>query len=337
MRSNLAPALAALVVAGALTACTSPPEPDATATPTATAAPSPTATTEVRLVGAGEKPPVVFGGDCAAALTPADIREVTGVELASAASESRGDLGNVGGLLCSWEATEGTAVRLEILPRAGLGDTRFPADQVGYYFEECDAQWVCAGVAESDDIWIGASFQSFPGADRAQIDEWTASLTSSVFENLRARGSEVWTRDRSGWWTALDCTALAATMSGELGTPMTGEAGGYHDPPPPGGLLAATVSNRSGCYLYDGGNRFEVNAVAGQAWMLPTNADDPPFDTGVPGVTAWLDSSFQSVAAAGYTMTDGVNALSAVVSTTAPWSAEDAVRALARGAASDWG
>ncbi|MDR7113656.1 hypothetical protein J2X03_003556 [Microbacterium trichothecenolyticum] len=276
----------------------------------------------------------MFGEDCGSALSPEDVRRVTGAELSLASSDSAGQVGNVGGLACSWEA-EGTAVRIEILPRAGLGDAQFPVDQAAYYFDDCVAEWVCSGRTETVELWLSASFQYFPGTDRAQIDAWTSDLAGVVFANAAATESRPWTRDRTGWWGDLDCEALAGVMSRELGAELTGAKGGYIDPPLPGVLLAAEASKWSNCYLQDETRALEISSSSGGAWALPSSPDDEAFETGVPGITAWIDSGFWSTTAAGYTMTDGVNMLSAYVPTDAPWSAEDAVRALAR-AVADW-
>ncbi|WP_163617684.1 hypothetical protein [Microbacterium sp. B35-30] len=334
MRRSLPLALAALAVLGTLTACAPAEPPEATPTPTHHATPTPTPTEEALVVGAGDKPPVLLEGDCAAALSPADLLSVTGLEMQLTSSDSDGDVGNAGGLGCSWDAGS-SAVRVEILPRAGLDGAEFPADQVPYYFEECDPQWVCSGRAEAEDLWLSASFQYFPGADRAEIDRWTSALADIVFENVRASGSEPWTRDRTGWWSEMDCAALADTMSGLLDAMFAGNTGGYIDPPLPGVLMAAQASNWSSCYLVDGAHTLEVDSAAGQAWVLPSTTEDEPFDTGVPGITAWRDSSVQSMTSASYAMTDGVNRLGANIATDAPWSADDAAIALAR-AASDW-
>jgi hypothetical protein len=258
VRRTLAPAAAALAVIGALAGCAPEAGPTAAPTPAATTPiQDPTPTASATVISPGEKPPTVFDGDCAAALSPEDVRAVTGIEMLLTSSDTSGDVGNVGGLGCSWDAG-GSAVRVEILPRAGLGDAQFPADQVEYYFEDCNAEWVCSGTAENDDVWVAASFQSFPGTDRVTIDEWSAALTDVVFENLSAVDTEPWTRDRSGWWPDLDCEAVAAMLSGEMGTVFSGDTGGYIDPPLPGVLLAAQASRWSNCYLLDGGRAVDV-------------------------------------------------------------------------------
>lgn len=334
MRRPLALAIAGLTLAGALSACASATEPDAAPTPGASVAPTPTPTAEERVVGPGDKPPTVFDGDCDSALAAADLQGVIGTPLPLASSSSDGAVGNVGGLACSWEAG-GAAVRLEILPRDGLRDTQFPADQAAFYFEDCDAQWVCAGEAEDGDLWIGASFQSFAEADRDQIDDWTTAIAAFVFRDFAGSGAEPWTRDRTGWWGELDCAALAHTMARDLGADFAGEQGGFIDPPLPGVVMATTASNWSNCYLNDGAHTFEVYSAAGEAWTLPTDGDQP-VDTGVQGISAWLSSDYQSTTSVAYTLTDGINSLSASIATDATWTAEQALTALATAAASGW-
>ncbi|MBW9095373.1 hypothetical protein JNB62_16950 [Microbacterium jejuense] len=335
MRRPLALAVAVLALTGVLTACAPAAEPEADPTPRASVAPTPqpTPTAEARVVAPGEKPPAVFDGDCNRALAPADLQSVVGASLPLATSASDGDVGNIGGLACSWEAG-GAAVRVEILPRPGLGDTQFPQDQAQYYFQDCDAQWVCSGEAEDADLWIGASFQSFAEADRDQIDDWTAAIAALIVRNF-AGDADPWVRDRTGWWDELDCAAVAGALSRELNTEFSGERGGFIDPPLPGIVLATAASNWSNCYLYDGAHTFEVYSSAGAAWTLPDDGDQP-VETGVQGISAWLSSSYQSTTSAGYTMTDGINSLTAYVATDASWTAEEAVGALARAASSDW-
>jgi len=317
-----------------LSSCASPAPPEADPTPVASVEPTPTATPDAREVAPGEKPPTVFDGECERALSAADLQSVVGTPLALASSSSDGDVGNVGGLACSWEAG-GAAVRLEILDRNGLGDAEFPEDQAPFYFEDCDAQWVCSGEAEDERLWLGASFQSFAEADRDRIDEWTAAIGAIVFRNFAESSPAPWVRDQSGWWGELDCSALAGTLSRALGAEFSGDRGGFIDPPLPGVVLATTASNWSNCYLNDGAHIVEVYSSAGQAWTLPADGDQP-VDTGVPGISAWLSSNYQAITSAGYTLTDGVNALTAYIATDAGWTAEHAVTALATAASSGW-
>lgn len=334
MRRPFALAISVLVLTGALSACTSPADPEADPTPVASVEQTPTPTPDPLKVGPGQKPPTVFDGDCERALSAADLQSVIGTTLALASSSSDGDVGNVGGLACSWEAG-GAAVRLDILDRNGLGDMQFPADQAPFYFDDCDAQWVCSGEAEDDRLWLGASFQSFAEADRERIDAWTAAIAALVFRNHADSDPEPWVRDQTGWWGELDCAALAGTMSSELGAEFAGDKGGFIDPPLPGVVLSTAASNWSNCYLNDGAHTFEVYSSAGQAWTLPDDGDQP-VDTGVPGISAWLSSNYQSTTSAGYTLTDGVNALSAYITTDAAWTADQALTALATTAASGW-
>lgn len=317
----------------ALSAC-SPAAPTPTPVPTAPDR-GPEPTEFAMIVGPGEKPPTVFGGDCDAVLTADEIAATAG-QGAEVYAESTGDVGNVGGLLCAWSGPTG-ATTVEILPLGALGDAALSEDDRKYYFEDCDPNWVCSWSTQTDTLWIATSFQFVPDMTRESVDEWGAQLAGAIDRRFRESPSEPWERDTAGWWPVLDCAALADGVGTALGDTFVGESTGYPDPPHPGVVLAALASHHASCLLTGPDPAvmpIEVTASAGEAWMLPAFADDEPLDTGVAGITAWSNSGHESVSSQSYSLTDGVNALWLNAPSTGPWAASEILKAVAGVAAS---
>lgn len=338
MRRSTLAAFVALAVAVTLAACAPVEAPRSTPSPTIVDGPTPEATPEARVIPPGEKPPSVFGGDCSTALSTATLESVTGMAFALESSNTDGDVGNVGGLGCSWESPSG-GVRIEILPVSGLNGAEFPADQVEYYFEACDPSWVCSYRSRTSELWISASFQLAGGMTREQIDRWGTAISSAIEQSDEAAGAAIWTRDRNGWWPTLDCQRVGESVAAGLDAELTAQAGGYVDPPLPGVVLAGVASNWSNCYLEIPDSvlaPIDMYTSAGAAWALPHSPEDTPFDLGVEGVTVYRDSGHESVYSAGYSLTDGVNQLVAYVPTDGPWTDEEIMTAIAHAAVAGW-
>ena len=164
---RVAAACLSLSVVFTATACAGTPE--ASPTPSAAAEASPTPTPTALVVGPGAKPPVVFDQDCDAAVPAADLTPLLGSSMSLVASESGGDLGNVGGLACRWEG-DGASVALEVIPQSALGGMMLPAGEQDSYFEDCDPEWVCSWNGETAALWMAVSFQGAQGMTRQAVD-----------------------------------------------------------------------------------------------------------------------------------------------------------------------
>lgn len=334
-------AVAVVVAALSLSACTGGPP---AATPThsvsaATPTPTPTPTVAALQVGPGQKPPVAFGQDCTLALTADDLDDITGIALEPVAAESVGSIGNVGGLGCVWK-TDAAAFTLDVLPKAAIGQAQFPDDLVAQYFQDCNAQWVCSWRSETGTLWLSGSFQGIPGMTRESVDTWGQQISDTVAANAVAHPDEQWTRDTTGWWPVLDCNEFGTALAVETGLPIAAAATGYVSSPRPGFVLADVATNASRCIFTTEGRDaalVSISAAAGQAWSVPPTLGDEPVDTGVDEVDAYVDAQYQSGYFAGYTLTDGVNMLSAEVAIGASTPAQDLVQALARVMAHDLG
>ncbi len=336
MRRFATAVLAAAVVL-ALAGCatptdTPPPEPAPTPTPTASATPA----AQVRTVGPTEMPPTVFDGDCALALTAEEAVQITGLPFALESSESSGSMANVGGVNCTWHA-EPVALRVQIIPQAGLDDAEFPEDSVDYYFEDCDPNWVCGWRWESEDLWIAGSFQFAADMTRESIDAWGSALGAAMGAHFEANPGEPWERDRTGWWDTLDCQAAATAIGDGLGMALAGEQAGYIDPPAAGWVMADIAAHMSDCAISvpDGGDQvvlLHTTAGTGSAppeWVLSYT----PVDLGVDGITASTGGR-GPYGGEQYYLTDGVNTASIEARSTATHSPEQIAAAVARAAAS---
>jgi hypothetical protein len=219
-------------------------------------------------------------------------------------------MANVGGIRCRWSSDAG-GVTVEILPASGIEGAVFPAAQEAYYYAECNPAWVCGWRSESADPWVATTFQLSSGMTREGVDQWGALIDQNVRGNYAAAAHEPWTRDRTGWWSVLDCAAVGESVGSSVGDPIEGEVGHYVDPPLPGQVLADVASNYSDCYLNsDALGQVQLVSSAGQAWAVPESAEYTPIDTGVAGISVFVNPNFESNVSASYVLTDGINSLS---------------------------
>lgn len=323
----------ALTVGLSLAACAAEPVPEETSVQSPTSAP----TVEVLTVGAGERPPAVFDDDCDAALTAEQLSSVVGVAMEAETAEKSSTILNVGGITCTWRGDAG-AVRIQILPTAMLADVEFPPDAEQYYFADCDPNWVCAWESRTTELWIMGGFQLTGGMSREGVDEWAGQLASLVEDAYTQARPDAWARDEAGWWPVLACPRAAELIAAELGTEVSGEDVGYVDPPIPGVVVADEASNAGSCWFSTDDSSLlviEVSATSGTAWGLDA-VEGAVVETGVPGFTAKVDESHQSVGSIAYVLSDGVNLARVTATTTGSWSAEQALAAVAQAAASGW-
>ncbi|WP_322410969.1 hypothetical protein [Microbacterium invictum] len=329
-----------VVTAVAMAGCTGREEsrsPSPTASPTATATASVTPTPDTVSVPGGEKPPTVFDDDCERMISPTAVADVIGFPVTVRNEGTATAVANLGGLGCTWEG-EGGIIRAAAMPQAALGETEFPADQIPYYFEECDPGWVCGWRGEGERLWTAVSFQLWSGMTREAVDAWGQEIGAAITAAFGVTAYPSWEREDAEWWPVLDCARVAERLSTELGTSVTGEAGGYHDPPAPEVLLAAEASHESQCYLTFGPQQppVEVLTAGGQAWAVPFFESDQPYDVGVDGITAYGNSGYDSIDSSAYSLTDGVNAATVYLRTQDELPSDEILRGLAVIAAEGW-
>ncbi|WP_404431096.1 hypothetical protein LG299_13510 [Microbacterium lacus] len=321
-----------LLFAGMLTACsgqTAPAETSAqVSTPTPTSAP--THTPSVRVVGGGEKPPVVFGGDCAAALDGEVIAAATGISDAVVSQRDvrwTRSVNNLGGLTCEWSA-DGASGRVTIIPQHALGDAELSAESHRASFEECG--WTCAWLWESKGLWISGWESDLGEKGREEADRRGELIGDAIASRVNPDDIE-WTRDTALWAPKQDCTALAADIGERLGGTLEGEVAGYHDPPGPATNIADLAAGRTWCLL-----SVSTEAVAmvilhsGLAWDVPWAQDGELFDLGVAGITAYDVGRGQGyLGGTNVEMSDGTNSILVEVADAAPWDSTQVVTAVA--------
>lgn len=332
--------LAAVITAGALAiafaGCASTsaatPDPGASVEPVAESTP----TVEPIVVGSAEMPPVVFDGDCAQALTPEDIAEVTGQDLVlQPPIQYEPLIDSAGGLRCSWSSgqSDGGRVYLGIIPQAGLDGVEMPADISTMYFEDCGS-WVCAWQGGDDAVWVTLSFQYGDEMTRASVDGWGEALGERVIARYAEAADGPWIRDRSGWWPAFDCAQVAEAVGAQLGITLNGSEQGFEDIPAPEQWMAVHASRETGCNLSDEqrGLVFLVSTVAGLGGSFSEHPDAQPLspiDLGVPGIEAQTTGEWRFV------LIDGINQADLYVYES-PTSLDNIARAVAAAAASDF-
>jgi hypothetical protein len=334
-RSPLAAAVlatAVLMLAGCATPSTQP-EQTAAAAPAPDATPSTTPSSEVRVVGAAERPPAAFSGDCEAAISAAELGEALGYEVIGYTARDlrwTRSISAAGGLSCEWEGG-----RLDIIPRAGLGEAELQPGSQTYYFGACD--YACAWVWEDESLWVSGSSWGAEGRTREEADAAAASVGPAVAESWRS-SDDLWARDRTGWLPILTCDDIAAAVGEQLGSDVTAAEAGYHDPAGAATEIADAASRMAWCSLSDDdGEAFVVvRADAGIAWDVPWEGLGEPIDLGIPGIDSFVKDKGGYTVWRVYELTDGVNGVSAEVSNEGRWSEQQIATAVAAAAASDF-
>ncbi|GAA1465726.1 hypothetical protein [Microbacterium thalassium] len=344
MRRDAVLSAVPLALAALLAGCASSPaapavtETVAAATPT----PTPTPTPEVLLIGAGGRPPTVFGGDCAAALPATAIEEAVGISSATVeARRESATVANVGGLACSWRGQNSaggeSSGSVWILPQAGLGDAALSSADEDYYFGECEGYW-CSWRTTADGLEIIGGSGDPEAVTRAGADAQGSALGALM---PRALDDEPWERDRTGWWQADSCNALAAGLGESLGASIAWAPMGYHDVPAPAHALVDIASHTSWCLLTggepqgDGPHFAEVRLDAGIAWSVPGDYTATAHPVDAAGVTAYsVEENLAYSLGSSVLLTDGVNVMQLTVVPDGPWPAADVVEAAAEWIAS---
>jgi hypothetical protein len=326
-------AAVALLLSGCATPA--PTTPGASAEPSEqTPTPAPTSASDPIVIGPAEMPPVAFGGDCEKVLTPADIAEVTGKELAlQPPIQVEPPIDSAGGLRCGWsdELSDGASLRVGVLPQAGLDGAEIDADHAQIYFVEC--HWVCSWEGGDESVWLEISFQYPSAMTRGVIDEWGEALGARITARYADASADApWVRDRSGWWPKFECGQLADAVGAQLGIALEGTAAGYDSRPAPVQWMAHRASRGTRCHLEGEGTNLGVWTSAGLGGSLtadPGWESSTPIDLGVPGITA-QQASEEAIA-----LSDGVNRASFYVYE-APVPVRDVAAAIAAAAASDF-
>lgn len=332
-RSPLAAVLAAAALL-ALTGCATAPAAEPTRTtaesqPTPTATPTPTV--ETLVVAPGEQPPAVFDGDCAAVIPVDVLSAAVGYPIEDVnrrEAQWTRSVNGVGGLSCEWRGG-----RIEVIPRSGLGEAVLPLEAAEYYFERCEH--ACSWLWETDSLWISGADWATEGRTRAEVDAIGGVLGAAVAQRWEAAGDVIWERDRTGWWPAIECEQLAAAVGDELGAALTGRSAGYGDPPGAATIMSEAAMASTSCDLSSGDEPVAVvRTHAGQAWSVPSAFAAQLVDLDVDGVEAYTGVPAAFIPGETYELTDGVNLVTAEVSTQREWAAEQIATALAAAAAS---
>lgn len=318
--------LATLATLALLTACAPEqptPEPTPAASEEQSATPSPTPS--LRVVGASEMPPTVFGGDCETMLTTAQASAAVGAELVLdevPPLEQFSTIANAGGLMCSWNGTDGDrpiSLSVGVFPDAGMEGV--DADAVDTSWTDPDCGWYCAVVDEVEGLTVITTL-SDAGTETGAIDAVARIgdvIAPQVAANHLPVGEALWVRDRTGWAGVSDCAALSAPASARLGFAVESTPWSiYVDPPLQPGLVADEASSMWSClWRTEAGAHAEVHGVAG-AWGLETPEPGSVELTDLPD--GWSGVVAEDPTHGGYTpshggfATDGVNVVRVAVS-----------------------
>jgi hypothetical protein len=326
MNHTFARSLGALLLAATvvtLSACATPRGAAPTAAPPVAESPSPTPAEETALVvGPGDEPPRLFGGDCENMLS---VDEVSGLIDRTLQADDLGGPGeiatteNAGGLQCSWSnADEGVHVSVTAFPAESFDDLDLTA--VGGDWTSDDCEWYCAVVRESGDVVVATTINGtdlLAGGDSpsAKIALLGDEVTSLVAANAEEGAGDPWQRDRQGWRSVSRCDALGAAVAAELSIPVTGETFSFYVDSPLAGSLAGDAASRMWvCALNnDTGARVVAWGYAGGGWASRATTPGPE-DAPVTGLPEGWDAVLlpstiapDSTEGPGMALTDGVN------------------------------
>lgn len=285
-----------LLAAVLLAACAPQPAPTTTPSVEVTPSASPASTP-------ADVPAVAFGGDCDRAL-PADVveRELGGAatlspptrSIVSASPESAALLG---GLLCSWQRSDGSG--------GYLGVSVFPAVEVDgevadrWASTRCGFTLACEMGRTVGSLWIGVGVSregdaySDPGVEElASLESRAQRVIDVVGANAGAARATAAVRE-AGWWSLPPCSDVADAVSNAAGTAL--EAGFPGDSIPEGiaweVLVAAGLQDWCSWYSQKEGSHVIVE-------LYPQPGVGRPADTSVavsgmqPTTVAGTDASW---------------------------------------------
>lgn len=303
--------LAIVGMATGLAACTAGPEAQPTLTEAAPSATStPTATPVPVVIGAADQPPALLGGDCSRLLPLTVLSQALGEDVTAIAAEElprTAGIRNLGGVRCVWESGVGGGFA-DVIPTAAL--EQFDAVPLrGAYDRDDTCDWSCTWTWQDDYVWLGAISWREVQPDRSTRDAWAEEIGPALSANVADEMS--WTRSTDGWWSTLDCDAVAADVGGNLGVDFVRVVDRLPgDVPPSGHIVADRATDVTECSFFtSAGGALEIRAQPGLAWAAPPSNDDVeylPSDLGVPGITAWVLEDSGGIPYS-FALIDGVN------------------------------
>lgn len=311
------------------------PAPAETPAASASAESTPTPTVDAIALGPAEMPPLEFDGDCERALPAEDLARIVGFDVALDSMENR-YLANLGALECAWTTSDGDQVRLDVVLRAAVDGPVFPAEHESAFFDDCGYDgYRCSWQGGDASVWIAGDFVGTQ-ATHEEVVAWGQAMTERVLENRTH--SDSWTRDRSGWWFALDCAQVATAIGAQSGRAIEGQFSAWDaDLPPVAYAVSLTTAGQTRCFLFD----TEAGRSPGSLRILPGEGARPvedgyeAVDLGIPGITAFVDVSDSEESRPTYILSNGVNRIELFVPEDAG-PAEQFATAVAAAAASDF-
>lgn len=193
-----------------------------TPTPTPTPAPTPTSTTSAT-------PRVAFDGDCARALSAADLDGVIGTGASlydtemSFSTTTSAEAALLGGVMCTWMG-ERDILEVSVFDAAVVSEAvaqTYAALQCSSSSVVCETGRVVKGM------WIGAGVTPAVEEPWIPLTEAEAARESArlqqVIDDVAAKlapGAAVATAPAPTWWGAPDCAAMQAVVEGVVGAPM---------------------------------------------------------------------------------------------------------------------
>ena len=262
------------VVLSGCSAATSPSSPSpssavaASSTPTAAAAVS--------------RPDLAFGGDCASALTTAQVASAVGAEVTLDAPSAFADTWTVeqlGGIRCSWtDGSNHQLVWMTIIPTAAAG-AQVAKQNAGQPY--CYGGDVAAGQSDACSFgtvlgpwWFAGVAYTAEGSHLHSVDA-IAALTADLSPRLMGEDARVPLSHPATWSTSLDCAAVAASadLASVLADPaLTGGPGNGGAELGPGVYGAQVATGYRSCMWDDGSDTgpkaFTIEVIPGAAWVL---------------------------------------------------------------------
>jgi hypothetical protein len=208
--------------------------PSATPTPTETFPSEPTPTPSESVEPVPREAIRPFGGDCAAALDVAVVRDALGAEphLQSADGDfhlftSTGAAALAGGTTCSWSISEdgvGPVVGISVFPASIVTAevlstwSELRSEGLGYYMEKQRrfGDLVIGATATPLNLTYGEPTEE----ELAAVDQRVENLIVEVARNAEGERAEP-ARGDDSWWRLGTCADLSGVLESEIATPMS--------------------------------------------------------------------------------------------------------------------
>lgn len=288
------------------------------ASPSGALSASPTPT----VVAADTRRALAFSGNCASALTVAQVGSAVGAAVTLDPTIAFADtwaVQQLDGIFCTWTDTSNhRLLGITIIPTATAGaQVAKQDDGQPYCYDDVAAGQpdACSFGTVLGPWWFAGVAYTAEGSHFRSVDA-IAALTVDLSPRLAGEDARVSSAHPAMWSTSLDCAAVAtvADLATVLADPaLTGGNANGGAELGPGVYGAQAAAGYRSCMCDDGNgtgpNAFTIEVIPGAAWVLTQGGLVGTYPATVPGASAAVEAVAAGAPVTYLCVTDGTNLL----------------------------